>query len=101
MARIPRLGEALGVLILSISFIVALALLSHTPGDPSFFVHGAPGPARNLVGRGGATLSEALLQVFGLGSYFLVVAGGWNGGRRLLGKEGPGALAAEIGRAHV
>ncbi len=97
MARIPRLGEALGVLALSLSFIVALSLLSHTPGDPSFFSQGAAGPARNLVGRTGATLSEALLQVFGLGAYFLVLAGGWLGGARLFGREGPSPLASVVG----
>src|SRR6266850_7559174 len=98
MARIPRLGEAMGIALISLSFILALALLSHTPGDPSFFAHGAAsGPVRNIVGRTGATLSEAALQIFGLGSYFLVVIGGWLGGRGLLGRPGPGLLASLVG----
>ena len=97
MARIPRLGEAMGIVALSLGFILALALMSHTPGEPSFFAHGASGPARNLVGRTGATLSEALLQVFGLGAYVLVLAVGWLGGRRIFGKPGPTMLAALVG----
>jgi S-DNA-T family DNA segregation ATPase FtsK/SpoIIIE len=97
MARKPRLGEALGVLILSASLVLGLSLLSHSPGDPSFFSHGEVGPARNLVGRFGATVSDAFLQVFGLGSYVLAVAGFWLGLRRLFGRGGPGGLAAAIG----
>src|SRR5882672_7725437 len=98
MARIPRLAEATGIALISLSFVLVLALVSHTPGDPSFFAHGgAPGPARNIVGRTGSTLSEAFLQVFGLGSYFLVVCGGSVGGRKLLGRPGPGLLSSLIG----
>src|SRR6266850_89491 len=97
MARIPRLGEATGIALISLSFVLALALVSHTPGDPSFFAHGAAGPARNVVGRTGSTLSEAFLQIFGVGSYFLVVCGGWLGGRKLLGRPGPGLLGSLVG----
>ena len=75
--------------------------LSHSPGDPSFFSHGETGPARNLVGRFGATLSDAFLQVFGLGSYLLAVVGFWLGVRRLFGRGGPGGLAAAVGGAGV
>jgi len=98
MARIPRLGEAVGIALVSLSFTLALALVSHTPGDPSFFAHAATeGAAHNIVGRAGATLSEACLQIFGLVSYFLVVVGAWLGLRRVLGKGGPGILATLVG----
>jgi hypothetical protein len=59
----------MGVVLLSGSFIIALALLSHAPGDPSFFSQGEPGPSRNLVGHTGATVAESLFQLFGLGSW--------------------------------
>ncbi len=98
MARIPRLGEAIGVLILSASLVLGLALISHTPGDASFFARGG-GSAHNLMGRFGATLSEAFLQLFGLGSFALALGGCWIGVRRLFGGDGPGALAAAIGVA--
>jgi len=101
MARVPRLGEALGVVLLSASFFLALALLSHTPGDPSFFSHGAHAGARNLMGRAGATAAEAALQLFGLGSYFLAAAGFWTGARRVLGRPGPGGLTAGVAAAGI
>ena len=99
MSRIPKLSEAMGVVLLSASFILALALLSHTPGDTSFFSHGSHIPAENLVGRAGATISEACLQLFGLGAYGLVLGGAWAGTLRLLGKPGPGGLAVAIAAA--
>ncbi len=101
MARIPRLAEALGVVILFGSLIAGLALVSHTAGDPSFFSRGESGPSSNLIGRAGATLSEALFQIFGLGSYFLVLAGLWIGARRLLGRAGPHGLPAAIAIAGI
>ncbi|HXI03034.1 MAG TPA: DNA translocase FtsK 4TM domain-containing protein, partial [Candidatus Saccharimonadales bacterium] len=88
MARIPRLGEALGVLILSGALVLGLSLISHTPGDPSFFADAGGGHARNLIGRFGASLSDGFLQVFGLGSYLLAAAGIWLGVRRLFGRSG-------------
>lgn len=101
MARIPRLGEALGVLFLSASLLLGLSLISHTPGDPSFFTHGGSSVARNLVGRLGATLSDGFLQVFGLGSYAIAGAGFYMGLRRLFGRAGPGLAAAGVGAAGI
>jgi S-DNA-T family DNA segregation ATPase FtsK/SpoIIIE len=97
MARIPRLGEALGVVLLSASLILGLSLISHTPGDPSFFTHAGSGSAHNLVGRFGATLSDGFLQLFGLGSYVIAIFGGWLGIRRLFGRPSPSLLATAVG----
>ncbi len=88
----------MGVLLLSASLVLGLALISHSSGDPSFFARGG-GDAHNLIGRFGATLSEAFLQLFGLGSFAVAAAGCWVGVRHLFGRGGPGALPAAIGVA--
>ncbi|MFM9829664.1 MAG: DNA translocase FtsK 4TM domain-containing protein [Sphingomonas sp.] len=75
-AQRPRWREILGhgarrsralFLALALSALVAaaaLALVSYHPGDPSLST-AAGGPARNLLGAGGAIAADALLAVFG------------------------------------
>lgn len=63
------------------SLLVAVSLLSHTSADPSLF-SSSHSLVRNLAGRVGANLSEALFQLIGAGAYLFPMFGGlaaWNG----------------------
>ncbi len=54
--------------------LLALALVTYVPTDPSFDTAGvsaAGRPAHNWIGVCGAYLSDALLQLFGVASFFL------------------------------
>ncbi len=63
-------GEILGVVLLALGAVTALALLTHDPGDPAFRLE----PVHNAAGVVGASLSALLLEAVGLGS--VVVVGG-------------------------
>ena len=67
--------EAAAVALLLGALLVAVALLSHSPLDPSPFhastLRDAP---NNLAGWLGATLSAALFSFFGLTAFVLPVA---------------------------
>ena len=52
-------------------FLLA-SLVTHTPGDPP---GGSNNPARNLCGQYGAWVSYHLLNLFGMASFLLVIAG--------------------------
>ncbi len=74
-----RLVEAAGALLIVCALALALALVSHSPSDPSLS-HATDAPARNLLGRFGAVAADVLLQTLGLGSALLVAllaAWGW------------------------
>ncbi|MBI3606880.1 MAG: DNA translocase FtsK 4TM domain-containing protein [Nitrospirae bacterium] len=76
-----RVQEILGVTAAMASLLVAVSLLSHTAADPSLF-SSSHASVRNLAGRVGANLSEALFQLIGAGAYLLPILGGlaaWNG----------------------
>lgn len=77
-----RLLEIAGVLLMALALMVAVSLLTHTAQDPAWYFHETTARStENLIGPVGAFLSEALLQVFGLASYFLAVIlflAGWN-----------------------
>jgi S-DNA-T family DNA segregation ATPase FtsK/SpoIIIE len=81
-----RVQEILGVTAAMASLLVAVSLLSHTSADSSLFSSSRI-PVRNLAGRVGANLSEALFQLIGAAAYGLPIFGGiaaWNG---LVGKR--------------
>ncbi|WP_326523733.1 DNA translocase FtsK [Sphingomonas sp.] len=60
-----RSGAMLGaVALLLATIVVALALVSYHPGDPSLNT-AAGGPARNLIGAPGAVIADLLLIVLG------------------------------------
>nr|WP_294916070.1 DNA translocase FtsK [uncultured Neokomagataea sp.] len=62
-----RLLELLGLVFLILAVGIALALWSFNPLDPSFNTSTGTSPT-NLLGRTGATISDVLIQWFGLGS---------------------------------
>ncbi len=73
--RNRRLNEVLGMTVVVAAVLLLLALVSYHAEDPSLNTVGADGAAamhvRNWTGRLGATLSDALLQVFGVAAMAL------------------------------
>jgi DNA segregation ATPase FtsK/SpoIIIE, S-DNA-T family len=73
----PRLNEAAGFVFLAAGLIVVFSLVSYNPLDPSLnTATGSPTAAArvaNLIGPFGATVSDLLLQSFGLASYAIPV----------------------------
>ncbi|QDH24485.1 DNA translocase FtsK [Neokomagataea tanensis] len=67
-----RLLELLGLVFLILAVGIALALWSFNPLDPSFNTSTGTNPT-NILGRTGATISDALIQWFGLGSGLPIV----------------------------
>ena len=83
-----RIGEAFGILLLSLALMLTLALATWSVQDPSLS-HATDGPVRNLLGRPGATFADLSIQLFGLASIMLVLPvamWGW----RLLTHRAPG-----------
>ena len=77
-----RLSEILGIGLMASALMLAVSLLSHSPGDPAwYFKETTARPTHNLIGPAGAFLAEAFLQIFGLASYLLSMLlffAGWN-----------------------
>jgi S-DNA-T family DNA segregation ATPase FtsK/SpoIIIE len=72
--------EAVAVALLLGALLIAVALVSHSPLDPSPFQRGPREIPENLAGWLGATLSAALFSFFGLTAFVLPVAAavlGW------------------------
>ncbi len=79
-----RLYQMAGLLLLIVAGLLAVALLTYNPGDPSMNV-ATDRPAANLLGIPGAWVADFLLQVIGLASLLIVaVLTAW-GGRLLRG----------------
>ena len=77
--RNRRLNELVGLLVLASATLLLLSLVSYRPSDPSLDTLGS-GPVRNWIGPAGAWLSDLLLQIEGLSTFFLplLIAGlGW------------------------
>ena len=78
-------GQAAGILLLGSSVLLALSLFSFSLMDPSFN-HVSDAPAQNLMGTGGAYISDVLLQTVGFASALVVLSMiGW--GWRMVSKE--------------
>lgn len=79
--------EVAGMLLLALAGIAIVSLLDYSATDPTWFVRRPGGaPIENFLGRVGATLAEALLQVFGTAAFLVplvLAATGWN---RFLGR---------------
>jgi DNA segregation ATPase FtsK/SpoIIIE, S-DNA-T family len=84
-----HLQEIIGVLLLATGTLLLVSLLSYDPQDPSLTSVSSQPVIHNLAGKVGATVSDALLQGIGGGSYALAVVVlylGWRGlFRRLAG----------------
>jgi S-DNA-T family DNA segregation ATPase FtsK/SpoIIIE len=68
---VPRLNEALGVVLLFAVVFLTLSLVSYYPQDPSWNTAGDVALPRNLVGRAGSHAADLTLQSFGLGAFLL------------------------------
>ncbi|HYL83393.1 MAG TPA: DNA translocase FtsK [Candidatus Angelobacter sp.] len=76
-----RLNELIGFLCISLAILIALALISYSPKDPSWNVSAPSGAAiQNWIGPVGAYGSDALFQIFGFAAFLLpaaILALGW------------------------
>ncbi len=75
-----RANELIGVVLLVGAALLFLALASYTPSDPSLNTVSAVNTAHNWTGIVGATISDIILQLLGLTSFFLPVMLGAMGG---------------------
>ncbi|MCZ6522577.1 MAG: DNA translocase FtsK 4TM domain-containing protein, partial [Alphaproteobacteria bacterium] len=67
-----RAIEIAGLMLLALAVLLAAALASFDPGDPSWN-HAADGPAANLLGRPGSHAADLILQTLGLAGVALVL----------------------------
>jgi S-DNA-T family DNA segregation ATPase FtsK/SpoIIIE len=85
---IRRRDEFLGISLAVAAALLAGALISHHPGDPSLFSFVSSPGARpeNWIGRFGASFSEGALQMLGYASYLMPLALLLGGIRRFLSR---------------
>jgi len=72
-----RLNELIGFLLITLAVLIALALISYSPGDVAFNVSRSAGDAANLrnwIGPAGAYGADQLFQVFGFAAFLLPAA---------------------------
>jgi S-DNA-T family DNA segregation ATPase FtsK/SpoIIIE len=67
-------SRCVGVALLLLGVAAWLSLVSWSVSDPSLTHTVAIGPTRNLLGTGGAIISDLMLQLLGLASAFLALA---------------------------
>jgi len=67
-----RAVEIAGLLLFALAVVLAVALATFEPGDPSWN-HAAEGPVANLLGRPGAYGADLILQTLGLAGVALVL----------------------------
>src|SRR5688572_33266276 len=67
-----RAAEALGLCLLAVALLVAVALWGYDPNDPSLN-HAIAGPSTNPLGRFGASLADLLQQTLGLAGWLIVL----------------------------
>jgi len=76
-----RLNELIGFLCIVVALLIAGALLSYSPKDPSFNVAGSPNVAiQNWIGPIGSYGADAVFQVLGYAAFLLpmaLLAVGW------------------------
>jgi DNA segregation ATPase FtsK/SpoIIIE, S-DNA-T family len=66
-----KTSEALGLLFLAAAGILALALFTYNPADPSFTLSVSTERHLNYVGRFGSWTSDLLFLAFGLGAFLI------------------------------
>ncbi len=67
-----RSAELLGLMIVAVSILLAIALATWSVQDPSLN-HATSGPVRNWLGPAGAILADLLIQSFGLAAAFTML----------------------------
>ncbi len=107
-----RAVDMLGVVLCVAGLMFTASLVSYHPADPSLNSAGTEGAIHNLMGRGGAYLSDIFLQCFGLVSMLfplVMIAAGWRvlmryplaGGWSRLTAFLTGVMAAGVGFAAI
>ncbi len=93
-----QLNQVLGILLLAAGAFSIVALLTYHGTDRPFFFRSAAAGAitRNMFGRAGATVSEALLQTLGVSSLLFSILCAWLGWDRIRRWDNPvlGRVAA-------
>lgn len=91
-----RLNELAGILLILLGVVSLLALLSYSHTDLTWFKRQPQDvPTQNWIGRIGATLAEAYLQIVGVAAFtlpFLLGLGGW----RLLRPQPQGVRISRV-----
>ena len=85
-----RMHEIIGLGLLALAGIAAIALATWSVQDPSLS-HATNAPVRNMLGLGGAISADLMMQLLGIATIaflFPLAAWGWR-------------LLTQIGRAHV
>jgi len=70
----PRLNEAIGLVLFTVTILVLLSLISYHPTDPSLNVSRnslTDHSAQNFIGEFGSTLADLLLQALGYPAFLL------------------------------
>jgi len=89
-----HLRECGGILLIGLGILLALALVSYHPSDPSLNTTSTQ-PVRNWIGPFGATLSDSLFQLLGVTSFVAATVSMVFGGRLLVRRRFP-VRATEI-----
>lgn len=66
-----HLNEVIALLLFAVGLIILLSLVSYDASDPGFSVSASSPQIENYIGVVGAYLADALLQVFGVSSYYI------------------------------
>ena len=86
--------ELLGILLLFLAAAVFLSLVSYHASDPSWAsASSEQARVHNYLGRFGASVSEALLQLFGFTAFLLPLGLAYLGVRMILSREESRSLA--------
>src|SRR6185312_13667344 len=90
-----RASEAGGALLFVLALLLALALLTYNPADPTWN-HAESAPVHNWIGPHGADIADLLFQVSGFAAAILpLVLFAWS--FRLLAGRGLGAIWVRLG----
>ena len=82
-----RSPELLGIFFIFLAALLFLSLISYHANDPSWAsVSSSQEGVQNYLGRVGASLAEALLQLFGFSAFFLSLGLIYAGGRHIRSK---------------
>ena len=68
-----RVQETAGLVLIVLGGLLAVALLSYTPADPSWNVAGTDGPTGNVLGRIGSYPADLLIQTLGGAAFALAL----------------------------
>ena len=73
-----RIVELIGLALVAVAFLLALAILSYDSSDPSLNTAAGEGGVNNLLGRPGAVLADLAMQTFGLAAALAMpILGAW------------------------